>query len=72
MGKTVNFYPIKAADYRALGFPGADDLGNMFQFYAEFADMLIKTRDIPTAKKLHPGLMDFAAWLKKHGAQIPR
>jgi uncharacterized protein YbjT (DUF2867 family) len=72
MGKTVNYYPIKAADYRALGFPGADDLGNMFQFYAEFADMLIKTRDIPTAKKLHPGLMDFADWLKKYGAQIPR
>jgi uncharacterized protein YbjT (DUF2867 family) len=72
MGKTVAYFPIKAADYRALGFPGADDLGNMFQFYAEFADMLIKTRDIPTAKKLHPGLMDFAAWLKKYGAQIPR
>lgn len=72
MGKTVTYYPIAPAAYRALGFPGADDLGNMFQFYAEFADQLIKTRDIPTAKSLHPGLMDFAAWLRKYGDQIPR
>lgn len=72
MGKLVTYFPIKAADYRALGFPGADDLGNMFQYYAEFPGPLMKTRDIPTAKKLHPGLMDFAAWLKKHGDKIPR
>jgi len=72
MGKTVTYYPIPAKDYRALGFPGADDLGNMFQYYAEFAGPLMKTRDIPTAKALHPGLMDFAAWLKKYGSQIPR
>jgi hypothetical protein len=72
MGKTVKYYAIPPADFRALGFPGADDLGNMFQFYTEYAAELIKTRDIPTAKKLHPGLMDFAAWLKKYGAQVPR
>ena len=72
MGKTVTYYPITPAAYRALGSPGADDLGNMFQFYAEYAADLIKTRDIPTAKKLHPGLMDFASWLKKYGAQVPR
>jgi len=72
MGKTVSYFPITPAAYRALGFPGADDLGNMFQFYAEHAAELIETRDIPKAKALHPGLMDFAAWLKKYGSQIPR
>ncbi len=72
MGKTVAYFPIPAKDYRALGFPGADDLGNMFQYYAEFAGPLMKTRDIPTAKTLHPGLMDFATWLRKYGDKIPR
>jgi uncharacterized protein YbjT (DUF2867 family) len=72
MGKTVTYNAIPPAAFRAFGFPGADDLGNMFQYYTDFAGPLMKTRDIPTARKLHPGLMDFAAWLANHGAQIPR
>ena len=31
----VHYRHIAPADYRALGFPGADDLGNMFQFQLE-------------------------------------
>src|SRR5437868_9687481 len=36
LGKEVTYNGITPAAFRALGFPGADDLGNMFQFYAEF------------------------------------
>jgi len=39
----VVYNKIPAAVYRGFGFPGADDLGNMFQFYDEFEKELNKT-----------------------------
>ena len=30
----------------ALAFPGADDLGNMFQFYRDFDEVCNSTRDV--------------------------
>jgi uncharacterized protein YbjT (DUF2867 family) len=53
-------------DYRALGFPGAADLGNMFQYYHDFADWLAPRRPVAETRALHPGLMDFDAWLERH------
>jgi hypothetical protein len=35
--------------YRAFGFPGADDLGNMFQFKRDFNDEFCVARDPATA-----------------------
>ena len=57
--------------YRGFGFPGADELGNMFQFYDEFADELNKTRDVARSRELNPELMDFKSWLEKYGKMIP-
>src|SRR5205823_10747233 len=34
LSEQVAFYDMPFDDYRALGFPGADDLGNMFQMQA--------------------------------------
>ena len=36
LGQQVEYVAMDPAAYRALGFPGADDLGNMFQFYRDF------------------------------------
>src|SRR5687768_353248 len=33
LGEEVRYDAIPAATFRSFGFPGADDLGNMFQFY---------------------------------------
>jgi len=71
IGETVVYNKIPAAVYRSFGFPGADDLGNMFQFYDEFADELNKTRDVGFSRKLNPDLMDFNTWLDKYGKKIP-
>ena len=37
LGKTVRYNEVSPATFRSFGFPGADDLGNMFQVYRDFA-----------------------------------
>jgi uncharacterized protein YbjT (DUF2867 family) len=36
LGQPVSYYAMPFDDYRKLGFPGADDLGNMFQYNHDF------------------------------------
>ncbi len=71
MGKTVHFVDVPFDVYRGLGFPGADDLGNMFQFQAIAGDAFTKARDPAASRLLHPGLQDFGTWLAANAARIP-
>ena len=61
---------ITPAAYRALGFPGADDLGNMFQFYSDFEQDLCDARSISETKSLNPELLTFDRWLVQNKSQI--
>ena len=38
LGKEVRYNSVPPEVYRGFGFPGADDLGNMFQFKCDFED----------------------------------
>jgi len=67
----VTYNEISPAVYRAFGFPGADDLGNMFQFYDEFEKELNTIRDVALSKKLNPELQSFEQWLSKNASRIP-
>ncbi|HEX7845466.1 MAG TPA: NmrA/HSCARG family protein [Chitinophagaceae bacterium] len=71
LGEPVIYNKVPAEVYRSFGFPGADDLGNMFQFYDEFEAALNKTRDSSFSKELNPSLMSFEQWLDKYAKQIP-
>ena len=71
LGEPVVYNKVPAAVYRSFGFPGADDLGNMFQFYDEFEKELNKTRDVGVSKQLNPDLLNFEQWLNKYAGQIP-
>lgn len=71
LGQSVKYNAVTPAQYRAFGFPGAEDLGNMFQFYVEFEDYFTAARPIDVAKKLNPELQDFAGFLARHAKQIP-
>jgi hypothetical protein len=70
LGETVYYNAIEPAAYRALGFPGADDLGNMFQYKADFNREFIAARDIELARKLNPELQTFKDWLAQNAAKI--
>ena len=71
LGKEVIYNEVTPAQYRGFGFPGADDLGNMFQFYSEFEEQCNRTRNLRTSKDLNPELQTFDMWLKGHAGLIP-
>ena len=72
LGRTVNFFDVPFDVYRGLGFPGAEDLGNMFQFQAILGDEFQGYRDAKQSRALNPALLDFDGWLAANAAKIPR
>jgi uncharacterized protein YbjT (DUF2867 family) len=71
LGEPVDHVDLSPAQYAALGFPGANDLANMFQFKAEFERRYCASRDPVCARELHPGLQTFAGWLARNASRIP-
>jgi uncharacterized protein YbjT (DUF2867 family) len=55
----VKYNAVDADAYRGFGFPGADELGNMFQVYRDFEGEVLGARDVNTARKLNPSLQSF-------------
>jgi len=72
LGEPVAYAPLSWDAYRALGFPGADDVGNMFQFMHDFHDEVRGARDPAVARRLNPELQTFAEWLDENGSRIPK
>jgi uncharacterized protein YbjT (DUF2867 family) len=71
LGKEVVYKDVPPEVYRGFGFPGADDLGNMFQFKRDFEAEYCKPRSAEFSKSLNPGLMSFKDWLNKYAKRIP-
>jgi uncharacterized protein YbjT (DUF2867 family) len=71
LGQPVTYNKIPASVFRSFGFPGADDLGNMFQFYDDFEQQVNGLRDINSSKQLNPELQSFPQWLKENAKKIP-
>ena len=71
LGRDIRYNAVPPEVYRGFGFPGADDLGNMFQFKRDFNDMFCGARDPAVAWNLNSELQTFDAWLAKNGARIP-
>ncbi len=67
----MRYNDVSADTYRSFDFPGADELGNMFQFYRDFADVCNATRNVPQSRRLNPALQSFATWLAANAARIP-
>ena len=71
LGEEVRYNDVSADIYRGLGFPGAEDLGNMFQFKRDFNEIYCDTRNVDVARSLNPGLQTFDAWLAQNKNRIP-
>jgi uncharacterized protein YbjT (DUF2867 family) len=72
LGTTVRYNAVEPAAYRGFGFPGAEDLGNMFQFNRDFEAVFRGARDLAFSRSLNPGLQSFEGWLAANAARIPR
>ncbi|MCH7772214.1 MAG: NmrA/HSCARG family protein [Bacteroidetes bacterium] len=71
LGQEVVYNAVPFEVYRGLGFPGAEDLGNMFQFFHDFEDYFSGARSIEFTKSLNPSLQNFDGWLEKNKNKIP-
>jgi uncharacterized protein YbjT (DUF2867 family) len=69
--KEVHYNNVPAEVYRGLGFPGAEDLGNMFQFNRDFEEYYCGARSPDFARSLNPSLQDFKMWLTRNKNVIP-
>jgi hypothetical protein len=71
LGQEVRYDEVTPEAYRGFGFPGADDLGNMFQFKAEFQRLYLGNRSLELSRALDPKLQTFAQWLAANKDRIP-
>ena len=71
LGQPVSHAAVPPDVYRSFGFPGADDLGNMFQFKADFEADYCAARDLGFSRSLNPKLQTFAQWLSANKERIP-
>jgi uncharacterized protein YbjT (DUF2867 family) len=71
-GEKVAFQDVPFDVYRGLGFPGAEDLGNMFEFQQIRGKEFLQDRDPKLSRELNPELQSFDAWLAANGDRIPR
>jgi uncharacterized protein YbjT (DUF2867 family) len=70
LGREVAYQAVPHDVYRSLGFPGADDLGNMFQFKCDFETEYCAARDLKRSRELNPALQTFDEWLKRNKDRI--
>lgn len=69
-GEDVRYNAIDPDVYRGLGFPGADDLGNMFQYKRDFESQFRAARDVEASRRLNPALQSFGEWLGKNKGKV--
>jgi len=67
----VVYHSVPPEVYRGFGFPGAEDLGNMFQFKRDFNRDFCAVRDVEASRRLNPSLQTFDDWLSRNKGGIP-
>jgi uncharacterized protein YbjT (DUF2867 family) len=71
LGKEVRYNDVPPEVYRGFAFPGADELGNMFQVKRDFEQAYCGGRDLAFARALNPSLQTFDQWLARNKERIP-
>jgi uncharacterized protein YbjT (DUF2867 family) len=72
LGEPVGYFAVPFDMYRSFDFPGAEDLGNMFQFKHDFEDYFTGIRSVEVTRRLNPEVQSFSEWLAERGGEIPR
>jgi uncharacterized protein YbjT (DUF2867 family) len=70
LGTKVKYNDVPADVYRSFGFPGADEMGNMFQFKRDFEADYVGARSLDFTRSLNPSLLTFDKWLDNNKEKI--
>ena len=71
LGREVRYNDVSPDVYRSFGFPGADEMGNMFQFKRDFEQVYCGARSLDVSRALNPSLQTFERWLTQNKGRIP-
>ena len=71
LGVPVRYNDVSPDVYRSFGFPGAEDMGNMFQFKRDFNEAYCKSRSVEFARSVNPELQSYDQWLAANAKAIP-
>jgi uncharacterized protein YbjT (DUF2867 family) len=71
LGQEVRYNDVPLEVYRKFDFPGAEDIGNMFQFKRDFQEVFCGARDPDIARGFNPSLQTFDQWLASNKNRIP-
>src|SRR5690606_26935590 len=71
LGIEITYTVVTPDTYRSFGFPGADDVGNMFQFKRDFHEMYRSHRNLEESRRLNPELQTLEDWLRDNASKIP-
>jgi uncharacterized protein YbjT (DUF2867 family) len=66
----VRYNAVEPDVYRSWGFPSADELGNMFQFFRDFEDAVLGARSLEETRKLNPEVQDFETFVRENKDKI--
>ena len=61
-GKKTKYVAIPVPVYKKFGFPMAEEMGNMFQFYIDYAG---KIRDVKKSTEINPNMTSFEKYLRE-------
>ncbi|MGW2640949.1 NmrA/HSCARG family protein [Streptomyces sp. NPDC001348] len=70
LGEPVAYRPPSHDQFRGLGFPGADELGNMFQYYAEFSGSYLGRRAREATRAFNPDPLSLTDFLVARRAEL--
>jgi len=71
LGEEVRYNAVPPDVFRSFGFPGADDVGNMFQFKRDFNDVYCGNRNVEFSRSLNPELQSLDDWLAQNVSRVP-
>jgi uncharacterized protein YbjT (DUF2867 family) len=71
LGEPVRYEAVPFDVYRGLGFPGAEHLGNMFQFKHDFNADFCEARSVEHSRRLHAGVLTFEQWVGRNRGALP-
>lgn len=67
-GATIQYAYVPREVFAALGFPGAEDLADMFEYYR--LHIPSRAQDVESCRALAPVLQSFAAWAAKNEGRL--
>jgi uncharacterized protein YbjT (DUF2867 family) len=70
LGGPVKYNAVEPDVYRSWGFPGADEMGNMFHADRDFEKQMMANRNLDETRRLNPALQTFEQFATKNKSAI--